>query len=380
MAAAWWARLRGLERPRRVALGAAVVLVIGGAALALTAPRPVALAPVATSTDAPVVTLAYVRSLPDAGDPPLTRPVGLALDERYLYVADSGAGVVRRFLTAGPDAGEIGVGTLEVPTYLARDVVAGTLLVTDRGTGSVQLFDDDGGHLGEFRPSTETTTAWQPLGVAADGMGRVAITDTAVTHRVLVTDRSGRVLRIIGTDTRDPAARDSGVTLDFPNSVGFSYDELWVGDSNNRRVLVFGPDGDLRRHARVAGVARGLAFLEPAEGGERFVAVVDALTSEIVLLDAEGAEVARYGGPGATAGLLAYPNDVAYDPETSQLFVADTGNARVQIWQVTHPGETDRAGLAEMARRFTPQQVAGIALAALGVVVGVAALWRRRGR
>lgn len=369
------AHLASLERARRFALIGGLVLLLAGALLVALAPAPPAAIPAAVEAGADVPVLSYVRSLPDAGDALLARPVGLAVGGARLYVADSDAGVVRVFTTRGIDAGVIGEDVLEVPAYLARDMTAGTLLVTDRGLNTVHRFSDSGEYLGQIVPSIEESTTWQPLGIAADGMGSLAVTDTSERHRVLVMDRAGLVRRTLGGPLGEDSAGGVVVALDFPNSVGFWGEELWVGDSNNRRVLVFGTDGELRRLVRVDGIARGITFLEGEGETQSYAAVVDALASEIVLLETDGAEVARYGGPGSSAGRLAYPNDVVYDPGTRQLFVADTGNARVQVWAVTWPGEEPEQVSILGGPAMSPMRAAGFALGLIGLVLTVVALW-----
>jgi DNA-binding beta-propeller fold protein YncE len=378
-----WARrlrdyLRSLDRPRKVALTIGLVLVLVGLVLVVLAPPPARTIPTIGTPRADAPTLRYIRSLPDAGDPLLVRPVGLAVGRGYLYVADSGDAVVRVFSTAGPVAGEIGRGTLRVPTYLARDLAAGTLLVTDRELRGVFRFGEGGEPLGQIVPSIETSATWEPLGIAADGEGTVVVTDTSGKHQVLVMDRAGQVSRVLGGPVSAEAAGGVSVSLDYPNSVGFWGDELWVADSNNRRVLVFDADGALKRLIRVDGIARGLAFLEGEREEDRFVAVADALTSEIVLLDADGDEVTRYGGPGGSAGRLAYPNDVAFDMRTGQLFVADMGNARVQVWGVTWPGESTGPLLPLPAPVLSAMRVAGVILGLVGTALAGMAVWPRR--
>ena len=363
-----------LDGPRRATLAFSAMLTIGGVLLVVFGPAEVVV-PTAPGASPDRPTLTYVRSLPDAGDAAFVRPVGLALGDERLYVSDSGAAVVRVFSTAGFDQGEIGRGLLAVPAYLASDEATGTLYVVDRELRAVMRFSEDGEALEELRPSLETTAGWEPLGVAVDGTGDVAVTDSSGRHRMLVMDRNGEVLFSLGSLDASATPGSVSVVLDFPNSVAFSSDEIWVSDSNNRRVLVFGRDGVFRRFVRVDGVSRGLAFLVSASGEERYVAVVDAIASEIILLDEQGDEVTRYGQPGTSAGELAYPNDVVYDRETSQLFVADTGNARVQVWRVTWPDEASVLTAVTDALRLSPAQILGLALVLGGLIGAVIALW-----
>lgn len=369
--------LSRLDRPRRLTLTGGVLLVVAGSLVALLAPGPTVAVPRASSGSGDAPMLRYVRSLPDAGDAVLVRPVGLAVGDGRVYVADSGASVVRVFSTAGFDLGEIGRGVLRVPAYLASDEATGTLFVVDRELRSVLRFDADGQRLDDLVPSLETSVPWEPLGIAVDGEGSVAVTDSSGRHRVLLMDRTGRTRMLIG----QPGASSGGVgvALDFPNSVAFSQDRIWVSDSNNRRILVFNRNGAFERLVRVNGVSRGLAFLHNDRDRTAYVAAVDALGSEIVLLESGAGEVTRYGGPGASAGRLAYPNDVAYDAETSQLFIADTGNARVQVWEVSWP--SDRRGLNGVIQQlpFSPMQLFGAVIALAGaIVVAIAFLPQRR--
>ena len=370
--------LSRLDRPRRVTLVASLALVATGAAIVVFgAPAPVAV-PAAPAIEEGTPHLEYVRSLPDAGDPDLLRPVGLAVADGRLYVTDSGDAVVRVFSTSGVDIGEIGRGILGVPAYIACDEATSTVLVADRQLGAVLRFSEDGERLDDLVPSVETTGGWEPLGVAVDGEGAVAVTDSSGRHSMLVMDRDGEIAFTLGSADATGAPGSVSVALDYPNSVAFSDDEIWVSDSNNRRVLVFGRDGAFQRIIRLNGIARGLTFLEGGEEPKTYVAVVDTIASEIVLIDAEGAEVTRYGAPGTSAGRLAYPNDVVYDAETSQLFVADTANARVQVWSVIWPSNGGAIDLDVLPVRLSPLRAFGALLAVLGLVGCAVALWPRR--
>jgi DNA-binding beta-propeller fold protein YncE len=372
--------LARLDRPRRAALALSAALVAGGVLIVLLGPEAEVPVPSAPAASGDIPSLSYVRSLPDAGDEDFVRPVGLALGGNRLYVSDSGAAVVRVFSTAGYDEGKIGQGVLRVPAYLASDEATGTLYVADRELHAVVRFSSEGEALDELRPAVDGALAWEPLGVAVDGEGSVAVTDSSGRHRMLVLDRNGTVQFSLGSLDASGTPGSVGVALDFPNSVAFSADEIWVSDSNNRRVLVFDREGSLIRLISVDGLARGLTFLSDGPGEESYVAVVDALTSEIVLLDAAGEEVTRYGQPGTSAGQLAYPNDVVYDSESSQLFVADTGNARVQVWRVAWPGDSTGIAAVVEALRLSAPQILGAGFVLSGLVAAAIALWPERRR
>jgi DNA-binding beta-propeller fold protein YncE len=369
--------LSRLDRRRRLIVAMAGPFAVAGVLLAVFAPgRPTAIPqPPNIVGDAPQ--FQYVRSLPDAGDPPLSRPVGVSVSGRRAFVSDSGDGVVRIFSTSGISLAELGRGVLRVPSAAVSDDTSDTVLVVDRGLHAVLRFAASGELLGEVRPSSEPTAAWDPLSIASDGEGLFAVADSAGRHRVIMLDREGDTAFSLGQIDATGTPGNVRVSLDYPSGVAFSRQAIWVSDGNNRRILIFDRDGAFQKFVRLEGVARGLTFLSDAKSGRVFVAAVDTLASAVVLLDEQGVAAGGFGAPGTSAAQMAYPNDVAYDPVTSQLFVADTGNARVQVWKVHWPSPAEQApspagpGLAAI-------QVFGIGLASLAMIVLFAALWPRR--
>lgn len=317
-------------------------------------------------------------SFSGTGAAPLVRPTGVTVGAGRVYVADSGAGAVRVFGTDGVLASEMGTGTLAVPVYVAYEPDSASVLVSDRDRKAVLRLDAaDGSALGEVRPASEATGSWEPLGVAADGKDLVVVTDVSEPQRVIVMDTFGAERFTLGGARSADTSGVVGVALDYPNTVALTPSEIWVGDSNNRRVLVFDREGSFERLVRIDGVARGLTFLRDAESITHAV-VVDALRSELVVLALDGAEVARFGGPGAAGGQLAYPNDAWYDPATERLYVADTGNARIQVWDVTPADErVPTVTLPLGGPTVSAMRLAGILLAALGAALMAVAAWAR---
>ena len=380
----WWSRLvhpaGGYSRARKATIAGGLGLTVAGILIAAFAPEPAALVPEVPAAQGGALSLRYVRVLPEEGAAPLPRPIGVAVGDGRVYVTDSDDAVVRVFSAVGADAGEIGRDLLDVPAYVAYDPSAGGILVSDRGAHALLRFSTPSTEPEEVRASTEPTTPWEPLGVDVDERGRIAVTDSASRHRLLVLEADGSTALEIGGAPTVGTPGSVKVALDYPNSVLFAGEELWVADSNNRRVLVFTPEGELEQVVRIDGVARGLAYIPGEKGADAYVAVTDVLGSQIVLLDMAGAEAGRFGGPGIGEGELAYPNDVAYDETSGLLYVADTGNARVQVWEVLPGEEAGGAGggLAEEVSQLSAMRLAGLLLALLGLVVTGATVWPRR--
>jgi hypothetical protein len=274
-------------------------VVLAAVLLALMPPVTSAVPTVGGIASAMRVRPQYAFSFPAPGSSePLQRPISVVAANDGVYVVDSAAGNVRVFDSRGADRAVIGSGTLEVPVYAARDAVRGILYVTDRALAAVLRFDDvDGSPLGELepKPSAEGTrsvesTAWAPLGIDVAEDGTVWVTDVLVRHRVLVLEPDGTIVREVGGAVASAETTGVAVVLDYPNGVCVGADEVWVSDSNNRRVVVFGRDGAFRRVLSVDGLARGIDFV-PVVGtvgssDSTLVVVADALAQDIAVWDA----------------------------------------------------------------------------------------------
>lgn len=324
---------------------------------------------------------------PDEGDAPLQRPVSVVAGPGRVYVVDSQARVVRVFDDSGAESSVIGSGTLGIPVYASRDDARGVLYVTDREHQTVFMFDDvKGTLLGELEPipAQEGTvsaeaTAWAPLGIDVADDGGVWVTDVLSRHRLLHLDPDGTIVREVGGAQAALEATGVAVVLDYPTGVAVGDEEVWVSDSNNQRIVVFGRDGAFLRVLDVDALARGIAFLPASAETSGYVAVADALAQDIAIWDPAGRVLGRFGGPGSATGQLAFPNDIASDSSGEVLYVADTGNKRVQVWKLVEVDEATLGGVggSSDASRRVPFIVAALILALAGAGLIAAAFYRR---
>lgn len=332
----------------------------------------------------------YAFSFPETPTPELRRPVSVIVSGGRVYVVDSAAGVVRVFDERGQERSVIGSGTLGTPVYIARDAARGVLYVTDRQRRALVSFTDEGEHIGEVVPRSAAATPsveatpWAPLGVAVDEQGLLYVTDVAKRHRLLVLKRDGIIVREIAGEQQARTGSGVVLSLEYPNAVDVVADEIWVADSNNRRVVVFGRDGEFRRVITMPGMARGLDFISSEESTRPLVAVVDTLAQDVAVLDATGTVRGTFGEPGAGAGGLAFPNDVAVSADGTRLYVADTGNRRVQVWDIV-PAPSARGPEGEPAETSARGRVPYVATAIVSglvalLIAGVtaSAWWRER--
>ena len=169
------------------------------------------------------------------------RPMDVAVNAAgdRIYIGETtGDNTARMFDAQGKELAQLlpplSTGADHVPVYLAVNPVTAEVYVSDRPTSTIYIYDAAGTYQRAFTPPAEAK-GWQPLGMTFDATGNLYVTDVGSTpNRVWVIDPAGKVLRTIG--------EDSG--LAFPNDVavdaaGYTY----VTDSNNGRLLVYGPDG-----------------------------------------------------------------------------------------------------------------------------------------
>jgi tripartite motif-containing protein 71 len=264
------------------------------------------------------------------------RPSGVAVSpsgDRIYVTQSEGRRVAVVFDAAGTKVGTMAppdaTGTDHAPVYVAVDPLTGEVYVSDRMTGAIYIYDRDGTYQRTFSLA-KPRQGWQPLGLAFDAKGNLYVTDlSGPFQKVLVIDRTATVVRTLGENNG----------LSFPNGVSVDgVGNVYVSDSNNGRLLVFGADGQIRAQiGRGAGegnlgLPRGLAI-----DGQGRVFVDDSTGQGVFVFRTPSADSQRldyvgfFGGQGVADGSFEFPNSVAVDAR-GRVYVADTFNDRVQIW------------------------------------------------
>ncbi|MFQ5811810.1 MAG: flippase activity-associated protein Agl23 [Anaerolineae bacterium] len=178
-----------------------------------------------------------------------------------------------------------GNGQFQDPRGIAVDE-AGNVYVADSGNHRIQKFDSNGQFLTQWGSEGDGPGQFkEPWGIAVDAEGHVYVADTW-NHRIQKFDAEGNFLRQWGSfrDTGGAAVGDGGFFWG-PRDIGIdAAGNVYVTDTGNKRVQVFGPDGQ---------------FLD------------------------------QWGGFGVEDGLMDEPVGVAIDEE-GNIYVADTWNQRVQ--------------------------------------------------
>ncbi len=163
----------------------------------------------------------------------------------------------------------------------------------------------------------------RPVDVASDGRGRFYVSD-AGTRRVHVLDLETFTTGFLGDEKGSP--------FDFRLPHGLGIDgagQVYVSDIQQHQIHVFGADGRFLRSLG-GGQLENPAGLAVAPDGSRLW-VAEPQQHRIVVLDAAGALVQRFGERGSRPGSFNYPLDVDLDP-AGNLYVLDSLNARVQVF------------------------------------------------
>ena len=190
-----------------------------------------------------------------------------------------------------------GRGQLDRPRGIAVAPDGSAIYVVDQDNLRVQTFDADGRFVGIWGGDgggyTFGTQFQQgPSGIATGADGLIYVADTW-NHRIVVFDASGAVIRQFGEngDTGgSPTAAVPNLDGKFFGPRGVAVDdgasEVYVVDTGNERVQVFGPDGSFKR---------------------------------------------TFGGNGSGPNQLLEPVGIALGPD-GRVYVADTNNGRISVW------------------------------------------------
>lgn len=278
----------------------------------------------------------YLYSITGSGSNSLLRPLGVAVNsDNLVFVADSQHGRVEVFTSGGQYRyafNKVPGDRLVLPVYVAI-APDGNVYVTDRGRKKCYIFTPQGRYVNEIqgpaKPSKVAPVNWAPTAMTFDARGNLYITDILIQHRVLVFNPQGKLMFKFGSKGEAPNSKDvsSANRFWFPNGITLdNRGNIWVADSNNRRIQIFNREGHFERILATAGLPRGIKFYDVG-----MLMVVDTLGHDVGIWDKKGNNLVYFGEKGADIGQFQFPNDIAIGPD-KKIYVVDTFNDRVQVW------------------------------------------------
>jgi len=221
-----------------------------------------------------------------------------------------------------------GVGRrLRLPSGVAVDG-ENNIYVADSERGMVFVYRPEGQFL---RPIGDLGGGeglfYHPTSIAIDSKaGHLYVLDSP---RLIMLDLQGKILKRIGKlrgDTRE---------FSDPKDIVLSNDELLVVDTDGTRVQIMDRECNLLRKLRLSYVPMSHDIgVGVDHDGNIYVSFSDA--SVIRVYDQEGALLGSFGGSGMRIGEFNHPTRLWIDP-ANRVYVADTGNVRVQVFQLYTP-------------------------------------------
>ena len=277
-----------------------------------------------------IITFAYGREWV------LSAPTRLTTDSRErLIVADPQRAAVHVLEPKGRNSFRIAGGPklrLHTPASVAVDR-NDNIYVADSERGVVLVFTPEGYYLRTIGQFSGESMFESPTAIAIDRqLGHLYVID-APMHELFILDLSGRLLTRVG----GPRDKSGKVHFDNPVDVAVNADKVVVLDAGTR-MQVLGLYGDplgsfpvpnLSGHTRV--VKNGLAL---DSGGNIYL--TNPLDSTVEILSPAGRILGILGHPGSDAAGFNAPFGIHVDG-AGRIFVADTANRRVQIFQFNNP-------------------------------------------
>ena len=263
------------------------------------------------------------------------RPVDVVRDrEENIYVVDQGNNRIQvldrrgRFVREWGGRG-FGPGFFDGPNAIAFDRSGSSLYVADTGNHRIQKFDLQGklqrslGRLGSGDGDFN-----KPTDIVVDRNGFLYVADSG-NNRVQKFDSSGKFVQSWGK-----FSRRKGVELNNPVSVAYSeegFGQIFVLNSTECRVQKFDIDGNLVKewpmHRKGEGALCGPSRIR-IEPRKYTVYIADTENDRVILFDKEGEPL---GTLAEGKGHFRKPSGVFVDVSFGEeVVVADTGNHLIQ--------------------------------------------------
>ena len=221
------------------------------------------------------------------------------------------------------------------------------IYIADSKRGMVLVYDQYGTfvrHIGNFHGEN---VFQHPTGIAIDRKSSRLYVADSPRHLVLMLDLEGNLLKRAGKQSDDTGSgglkrrNNTGPgAFNYPTEIALSRNQVGILDSAGMRVQIMDLECHLLGGFSVLNASRQKA--DRAEGlgvdqdGNIYVSYVG--TSEIRMYASDGGLLASFGQAGPRMGEFSAPRGLWIDAK-NRLYVADTENARVQLFQLTSGDE-----------------------------------------
>jgi len=210
-------------------------------------------------------------------------------------------------------ADDDGDGQFENPLSIARDAL-GKFFVVDSDNERVQIFDDDGEFQSKFGSSDSGLDEYlgSAKGIVIQESTREILVSNIESDSISVFDKDGDFMfEFDSFDGNDDFKNPTNMIIDNTNEI------LYVSDSGNNRIVIFELVTGTTCPNGTEEVVDGVCFVE------------------------------EFGSEGNDEGEFDEPTGLAYDSENDLLYVSDSDNDRIQIFEMVE-GNTCPSGTDEI--------------------------------
>lgn len=206
------------------------------------------------------------------------------------------------------------------------------LVIASDDSGMIWIANTDRHLISRYTPWGELLLQFaggfsMPSGIAFDKTGNIWVSDR-MHHQIKKFSTHGDSLYAFGTYGADPGE------IDRPFGIAMYNDQLYIADSRNKRISVFDTLGNFVK-----------IFADSTTLNMPFGIVIDT-TGCLLVSDVLAHRVLGFDPYGnqlfSIDTLLNYPTSLALSPDAKLLYVADTKNKRVVVYEVR--GENTQGG------------------------------------
>ncbi|MCV0410449.1 MAG: fibronectin type III domain-containing protein [Nitrosopumilus sp.] len=234
-------------------------------------------------------------------------------DDDFIYGSFCDITVIQNCDNNADGANEIGDGQFNDPISIARDAL-GKFFVVDSDNSRIQIFDDDGEFQSKFGSSDSGIDEYlgSAKGIAIQESTKNILVSDIERDSVSVFDSTGDFLfKFDSFDGNDDFQNPTYMVIDN------SEEMLYVTDSGNDRIVIFELVDGTTCPSGTEEIVDGVCFVD------------------------------EFGSSGDDNGEFDDPSGLAFDSTNNLLYVADTDNNRIQIFEIID-GTTCPSGTEEI--------------------------------
>ena len=252
----------------------------------------------------------------------------------HVYVADYANHRIQVFDTKGNYLikwGTYGDENGQIHKASALSIVpSGNIYLSDQFNYRIQEFTANGTFVTNWGTKGEANGQFlHPHVPAVDSEGNVYVSDRDLANVQKFTDDGKFIMKWAEEGSNDgQLSKPESVIID-------SKDNVYVSDFGNHRIQKFNKDGQFISKWGSKGIGDG-EFNGPAGlsiDKNDNIYVTDKNNNRIKVFSANGTFLTKFGSEGNGSGQFILPEGVGVDVDTGLVYVADTGNHRIQVFK-----------------------------------------------